>query len=304
MFPKLFTIFGVTLHTFGALVATGFLAGMWWCRREAERLKYPVDKVMDLTFWLMISGLIGARVMFIAVNWDLYSQHPFEILAVWKGGLVWYGGLIGAFAAGVVLMRRWGLPVWGTSDLVAPGVMYGLAFGRLGCLAAGDDHGRLVESALRPEAVKLLDQGLLYGANGRLTTLAIDTIHREGFDAPWWSLIFDGRGLVQDDLIGLPLYPTQLMMSGKDMLIFALLIMLRKYRKFDGQIVSAMLMMYAIARYVVELFRGDLGRGFWIQGVSTSMGVSLAIFSFGLALYLVQRARNQQLGPRDAAAQA
>lgn len=297
MLPRLIEIFGMPLHTFGVMVATGFMAGMWWCRREAERLGYPVDKVMDLTFWLMIAGLLGARGLFIIVNWGMYAQYPAEILFIWKGGLVWYGGLIGAFAVGLWLMRRWMLPVWATADLVAPGVMYGLAFGRLGCLAAGDDHGRLVESALRPEARELLDKGLLYGANDRLTKLAVDTIHREGFDAPWWSLIFDGRSLVQDDLVGLPLYPTQLMMSGKDMLIFAALVVLRRYKRFDGQIVASMLMMYALARYGVEFFRGDLGRGFWIPGMSTSQGISLAIFAFGLGLYLLQRSRGTLENP-------
>ncbi len=297
MLPKLIEIFGMPLHTFGVMVATGFMAGMWWCRREAERLGYPVDKVMDLTFWLMISGLLGARALFIIVNWDLYAQYPTEIFFIWKGGLVWYGGLIGAFTVGVWLMKRWHLPTWATADLVAPGVMYGLAFGRLGCLAAGDDHGRLIETALRPEAQDLLEKGLLYGANGRLTGLAVDTIHKEGFDAPWWSLIFDARSLVQDDLVGLPLYPTQLMMSGKDMLIFAALVVLRRYKRFDGQIVASMLMMYALARYGVEFFRGDLGRGFWIPGVSTSQGISLAIFAFGLGLYLLQKHRGLQENP-------
>lgn len=298
MLPELFSIFGLTLHTFGVMVATGFLTGMWWCRREAERLGYPVERVMDLTFWLMIWGLIGARGMFIMVNWDMYAQFPAEILYVWKGGLVWYGGLIAAFAAGVVMMRRYSLPVWATADLVAPGVMYGLAFGRLGCLAAGDDHGRLIVSALGPKAQALHEKGLLFNQiNGRVTAQGLDTIHAEGFTRPWWALIFDGRSLVQPDLVGLPLYPTQIIMSLYCVGIFAILVWMRRIRRFDGQIVASMLMIYAVARFLLEYLRGDLGRGFWMPGVSTSQGVSILIFATGLALFVWLRQRNLQQAP-------
>ena len=216
MLPELFRIGDFPLHTFGLMVALGFMAAMWWCRREAIRVGLPVTRIMDLTFWLMIWGLIGARAMFIVVNWDYYGANPAKILLFWQGGLVWYGGFLTAFAAAVVLMRRYQLPVLITCDLVAPSVMYGLAFGRLGCLSAGDDHGTLVISALGERARALADKGLLYGADGRLSRLAREAIQAEGVDAPWWSHTFGPQSLIQADLVGLPVYPTQPIMSQID----------------------------------------------------------------------------------------
>jgi len=288
MLPELFRIplLDIPIHTFGVMVATGFITAMWWARREAERIGYPVQKVMDLTFWMMIWGLIGARIMFIIIEWDIYADNPLDIFAVWKGGLVWYGGFIAAVIAGMLLMRRYGLPVLATTDLFSPATMYGLAFGRLGCLSAGDDHGKLVESALGPKAQALLDKGLLYNADGRLTNLATETIRAEGFDKPWWAMVFGPQALMQRDLVGMPIYPTQLAMSFYCLAIFAVLVIWRRYKRFDGELFAALLMLYATARYFLEFWRGDLLRGFWAPGVSTSQGISFVVFGIGLGLYL------------------
>lgn len=289
MHPVLLHVFSTPIHTFGVLVAVGFLAAMWWCRREAARLGFSVIKVVDLTFWLMIWGLLGARALFVAINWQAYAEAPITALYLWNGGLVWYGGFLTALFAGLVLMRRYGLPVLATCDLLAPAVMFGLAFGRLGCLAAGDDHGKLVTSALGPKAQALLRDGLLFTPDGRLTTQALDTIHLEGVTAPWWALTFDARSLVQADLIGLPLYPTQIIMSAYCLAIFVGLAIWRRYKSFDGQLLALLLIIYPICRYLLEFLRGDLGRGFWLPGVSTSQGISVLVATAGAILYLVLR---------------
>ncbi len=282
MLPELLRIGPYPLHTFGVMVAVGFIAGMWWCRREAIRQQLPVTQVMDLVFWLMAWGLVGARIAFILVNWDYYSRNPQVILKFWEGGLVWYGGFIAASLAAIVLIRRYRLPMARTLDICAPATMYGLAFGRLGCLAAGDDHGRLVTSALGPRATELLKSGQLFADNGTLTGAARKIIFSEGFDQPWWALVLGPRSLVQHDLIGLPLYPTQLIMSLYCLAIFVFLVAWRRRQAFPGQLVALMLLLYAACRYALEFLRGDLGRGFWAPGISTSQGVSFVIFAIGI----------------------
>ena len=290
MLPTLIEVGDFRIHTFGVMVAVGFIMGIWWCGREAGRVGADKNKILDLTFWLLISGMLGARILFVIVNWGDYwqflqdqiprsgvplaiGQWLVEMLSIRKGGIVWYGGLLLAFGVGVLFMRRNGLSVWPTSDLVSPGVMLGLAFGRLGCLAAGDDHGRVVESAW--ETVKA------------------------GGNAPWWTLTFTNpQSLIPENLLGKPLYPTQLMVSGKDFLIFAILVLLRQRKTFPGMITWAMMAFYAVARFWVELYRGDTGRGFVIEGyLSTSQAIGAASFAVSVAM-LVYLARTHRAAER------
>lgn len=299
MLPVLITVGSFRLYSFGILVALGFIVAMAYCRREALRQGYDPQIIVDLTFWLALAGLAGARLMFVAVNWEHFSQNPGDILRIWQGGLVWYGGLLFAFAVGVLLMRRWQLPVWVTSDLIAPAVMLGLSVGRIGCWAVGDDHGRLVVSALGELGQNLLAHDLLYNAAGWVTDDARHMILEADLRYPWWVMQLPSRSLVQPDLVDLPLYPTQVMMSLNALLVFGLLQMLRIRQSFPGQIVGSMLVLYAVGRFAVEFWRGDLGRGILWGGLSTGHWVSLAVA--GLGLLVLAWARPRQMSSARAA---
>lgn len=278
MFPVILQIGTVSIHSFGVFVALGFAAGIWWSVREGGRIGLPRERVLDLTFWLLVSGVIGARLLFVAINWQDFFVHTaaqieehgnatgilrglLEAAAVWKGGIVWYGGLLAAFAVGVWYMRRTNLPVWKTSDAVAPGVMLGLAFGRIGCLAAGDDYGKVVESAW-------------------------ETV-RTGGNAPWWTLTFtDPQSLVPQEMLGMPLYPAQILMSLNALLIFAVLVWLRRVKTFEGQVTWSMMLLYSVGRFFVEYSRGDAGRGFVVDPwLSTSQFISVLTFALAAVMY-------------------
>lgn len=278
MFPILLEIGGFKLHSFGFFVALGFAAGIWWSVREGGRVGLPREKILDLTFWLLVAGVIGARLLFVLVNWQDYVLNMaaqiqeqgnvngrllglVEAAAVWKGGIVWYGGLLTAFAVGLVFMRRKHLPVWQTADAVAPGVMLGLAFGRIGCLAAGDDYGKVVESAW--EAV------------------------RDGGTPPWWTVTFTNpESLVPDTLQGVPLYPSQMLMSLNALVIFAVLAWLRRAKTFHGQVTWTMMLLYSVGRFFIEYARGDLGRGFVVEPwLSTSQFISVLTFALAAFMY-------------------
>jgi phosphatidylglycerol:prolipoprotein diacylglycerol transferase len=286
MIPVLFHIGPYPVHTFGVMVGIGFIAGMIWARREALRVGLPLERVMDLGFFSVLGGLVGARLLFVWINRDYFFSHPFKILAIWEGGIVWYGGLIAGTLVGVFLARLYRLPLWITADLTAPGIMYGLAFGRLGCFSVGDDHGRLVVSALGPRALDLFHKGLLFDPQGKVMESAQKVILEEGVHPPFWAVTFGPESLVQEDLVHLPLYPTQLMESALALLIFLFLALYRRVQRFPGELFALMFLLYAPVRSFVEYFRGDLGRGFFIPGVvSTSQGISIGIFLTGLILY-------------------
>ena len=298
MLPELFSVGGYPIYSFGVFVALAFIGGMWWCRREAIRRDYPMVKVLDLTFWIMIWGLVGARVGFIAVNWRDYAAHPEDLWRIWEGGLVWYGGFIGAFAATLLIIRRYGLPFWGTLDILGTALPFGHAIGRLGCLAAGDDHGRLIVSALGPKAQALYAQGVLFTGDGRLTRVAVDTIRSEGFEVPWYGLTLGPASLVQGDLIGMPIFASQVYMSAYNLAIFAFLVVFRRWQRFEGELAALYLIIYPICRFFLEYSRGDIGRGFWLPGISTSQGISLLVLALGLAMYgWLWRRRKQSTKP-------
>jgi phosphatidylglycerol---prolipoprotein diacylglyceryl transferase len=266
MYPRLFTlpefdllgrhIGPLTLHTYGVLLAIAFLAGLWVAGREARREGMDATRITDLGVYVLIAGLVGAKVMLVLVEWPMYKANPSEILSIFQSGGVFYGGLLGALPVAWWYARRAGLDGWRTGDVLAPGVAIGQAIGRLGCFAAGCCHGRPADV---PWAVRYTD---LYAA--RTVGTPMDT----------------------------PLHPTQLYESIATALIFAFLLWLAPRKRFPGQVVLSYVTLYAIARFVLEFYRGDLARGFFFGGlVSTSQAIAVVML-LGVAAawpYLVKK---------------
>jgi phosphatidylglycerol:prolipoprotein diacylglycerol transferase len=119
------------------MIAIGLIVGVLLARRQAVREGIDPDKILDITFYALITALIGSRLLFVALYIDEYLSNPLRILKVWEGGLVFYGGLLPAVAIGLWYIRKLKLPVWQVADIVAPSIAIGHAFGRLGCFFAG-----------------------------------------------------------------------------------------------------------------------------------------------------------------------
>ena len=126
------------------MVALGFLAGLWTASRRGLRDGITGEKIVDLGPWLIVGAILGARTLYVISYWqEAFAGKPVaEIFAVWKGGLVFYGGLIGATLAGILYTRLKKLPVWKVADIVAPSIALGYVFGRIGCLLNGCCYGR------------------------------------------------------------------------------------------------------------------------------------------------------------------
>src|SRR5437763_6829615 len=91
----------IPAHTYGLLIATAFLVAMQLAGHAASRAGLNRERVMDLCFWILLAAMAGSRILFIIVNWDEYARDPASVFAIWKGGLVFYGGFIGAVAVSV-----------------------------------------------------------------------------------------------------------------------------------------------------------------------------------------------------------
>jgi len=126
------------------MVALGFWAGLWTSARRARAVGINPDRIYDLGPWLIVGGLLGGRVLYVISYWrEQFADAPFpEIFMIQHGGLVFYGGLIGAVGLGMFYIYRHKLPLWRLSDVLSPGIALGYAFGRIGCLMNGCCFGR------------------------------------------------------------------------------------------------------------------------------------------------------------------
>ena len=134
----------LTVHWYGVLVAVGFMAGLWTASRRGLRYGVAPEQVMDLGPWLVVGTLVGARSLYVISYWkeEFADRAWTEIFMVHHGGLVFYGGFIGASLA-VLLYFLWKkLPVWKMADVLAPSIALGSFFGRLGCFMNGCCYGR------------------------------------------------------------------------------------------------------------------------------------------------------------------
>jgi phosphatidylglycerol:prolipoprotein diacylglycerol transferase len=249
------------LHTYGVLIALGFVMGIIVAVRQAKKESIDPNLVLDLVFWILISAMVGSRVMFIIVNINVYIADPLDLLKVWKGGLVFYGGFIGAVAAAVYFCNKHDISFLRISDLMIPSLALGHFFGRLGCFSAGCCHGCPTGS--------------------------------EHF-----GVIFEVSGTVvaRSGLLAVPIHPTQLYEAFGELMIFMLLLVLRKRKRFNGQLLAAWLILYPAWRFMTEMFRGDGDRGLFFrldlfgdsspELLSTSQLVSVGLIGLGVFLLI------------------
>jgi phosphatidylglycerol:prolipoprotein diacylglycerol transferase len=134
-----FYIGSFPVHWFGVFVALGFLAGFWTAARRARREGISPESIYDAGLWLILGAIVGARSLYVFSNWqEKFANAPWsEMFMIQNGGLVFYGGLIGATLSGWLYFRKHKLPVWKFADTLAPSVALGSFFGRFGCLMNG-----------------------------------------------------------------------------------------------------------------------------------------------------------------------
>ncbi len=142
MYPVLFKIGPVSVYSYGAMLALAFLVVAFLARRRAFTLGMDGDAILDLCIWLIVSGFLGGRLLFILLNLDYYRENPLDTLKLWQGGLVWYGGLIAAVAVAIIFLSAKRMPILKTGDLMMPYVALGQSIGRIGCFLNGCCYGK------------------------------------------------------------------------------------------------------------------------------------------------------------------
>ena len=217
MHPILVEFGFIKIFTYGLLVATGFFVGIVLAARQGRKEGLDPQKILDLCFYLLIASILGGRLLYVIVEYKYFVANPIEVLKFWKGGLVYYGGLIAAVGVAWYCMQKFELPFWKTADVLAPSIAIGQAIGRWGCFFAGCCYG-------------------------------VRT------DAPWAITFTNPDSLAP---LNVPLHPTQIYLSLNALVIFGVLMWMRNRKRFDGQVLLTYGMLYSIGRFIIEFFRGD-----------------------------------------------
>lgn len=268
MYPRLLTTPIFTLYTFGFFLALAYATAFWWLTRVGRREGLDVEALASLGMWAIVGAIIGAKALMIVRDLPEYVTTPSEMFsrAVLTSAGDFYGGFIGALIASAIFFQRHPqLPFWRTADVTGPAIALGQAIGRIGCFMAGDDYGRPT-------------------------------------DVPWAVAFTDpDAARIGGAPLGVPLHPVQLYESIVCLLLFVLLVRLSRRQRFDGQVILAYTLMYAIARFILEFFRGDADRGFVFGGLlSTSQFIAILLGPTALALFYRRGFRAERAAAADA----
>lgn len=257
MYPRLISLPFYTLHTFGVLLAAAYLMALWWLVRTGRREGFHPDMLTSLGFWAIVGAIVGAKGLMVLRTLPEYLAHPSEFFSAsfLTSAGDFYGGFIGGVVASVIFFwRNPSLSFWPLADLCAPAIALGQGIGRIGCLMAGDDYGSRT-------------------------------------DVPW-AVTFShpDAAAIGGAPLGIPLHPVQLYESIFCFALFFVLIRLARHKKFDGQILIAYSVLYAVGRFVIEYFRGDVDRGFLFGGIfSTSQFIAVVMFLMAVAVFPIRR---------------
>src|SRR5438067_9990034 len=271
MYPRLFEFGPITVYTYGVLLAAAYLLGLKLAMTRAQKRGLDHNRVLDLGIYIIISALIGAKLLLLVTDFSTFRSDPRELLTLARSGGVFYGGLILAVVVALWYIRRVGLPLWTTCDVFAPGIALGHVIGRFGCLFAGCCCGK---PTTKPWGITFTDP---FAASNVGTPL------------------------------GIPLHPTQLYEAGAELLILiVLLVTERKGRPFSGRTFWLYMLLYAISRFIIEFFRGDERGTVGIFSTSQFISIVLAPLAIGMLVYLARRAQapvpeRKRSSPRKAA---
>jgi phosphatidylglycerol---prolipoprotein diacylglyceryl transferase len=136
---------GITVHWYGVLFASGFLAAAIHWSWMGRRMGFPGGFGVELCLWVVVASVVGARLAYVAANFSLFWENPVYVFRIDRGGLVYYGGFVGAVLAVILVAGIRRIPLWRLADLAIGPVPLGHALGRVGCLLNGCCYGAVTD---------------------------------------------------------------------------------------------------------------------------------------------------------------
>jgi phosphatidylglycerol:prolipoprotein diacylglycerol transferase len=248
---------GEAVTSFGVMMFLAFLTAGVILSKEMERNGYDGEKAWDLVFMAVIGGLGGAKLYYVFLNFDRLQVEGLSFVFS-RGGMVWYGGFIGAAILVAWQAKRMGLPVPRVADFTAPALALAYAVGRVGCFLVGDDWGRPTDSWV----------GIRFP---------------EGFPPTRVDIIENQFGIAVDPALVekygeiVPVHPTQLYEVAMSTLIFLFLWRIRGRNASPGWLFSVWLALAGVERFIVEIFRAKDDRFFGFLTLAQIISIGLLV---------------------------
>jgi phosphatidylglycerol:prolipoprotein diacylglycerol transferase len=212
----------VEIRYYGLMYVVGIVVGIILIQREVTRknVNLTKDDVISYAFWIVIGGLLGARLYYVFFTWsDYYAGNPLEIFAIWHGGLAIHGGIIGGVLLAWLFSKVKKVHFFDLLDMTAPVLALGQTLGRLGNFMNGDAHGLPTELP--------------------------------------WGIVFPTGSVAGDEFPGQPLHPVMLYELVLNLISFFILWRLRRLEHRRGFIFALYILNYGLIRFFVSFFRAD-----------------------------------------------
>lgn len=266
---------GIPVFGYGFMMFIGFSAATWTAARRVVHIGQPPDVIWDMMMWALIPGLVGARLTYLLQNWERVfagkqgGQLIIAAVALWDGGIVFYGSVIGGILGIIVYCRRRSINPVALLDVIAPSLFVGEGFGRIGCFLYGCCFGRACDL---PWSVQFPRDSLTF------------------------EKLVERGTITRDAAATIPLHPTQLYSSFSAFVLAGILTWYFRRRPFNGAVVALAWILYPINRYVLETLRDDEpGRLGTDQTFSQLMSIGLVISGIG-AMYFFWQQRKSTTG--------
>jgi len=253
----------VPIRSYGVMLLVAIMVGLVWICHTGRPHGLEPWMLVDFALFLLLGGILGARLLFVLLNWPQFSEAPLHVFRVWEGGLSFHGGLAGGLAGGYVFARLRRIPFSLLADLGAPATALGYAFAKIGCFLNGCCFGHEVHGYWQ-------FWGIRFAPGSWAATWSLDL--PPGQAATTW---------------GQPLYPAQLFSSFLSLIVFYLLVRLRPYVPKRGHLFIVFLALYGVQRFIVEFWRyGATAKPFpYLPALTEAQVASIALI-LGSALYL------------------
>lgn len=258
--PVSINLFGFEIAFYGLIIGIGVLGGMCLAFREAKITGQNVDHYVDLALFGLIFGIIGARLYYVIFEWDYYSKNLGEIINLRNGGLAIYGGIIACIITGIVVARIHKLKFFRVADTACLGLMVGQMIGRWGNFFNREAFG---------------------GNSDGLFAMAINTD-----DGIVNVAVPEGVRFIENTKF-IQVQPTFLYESFWNLCLLVVIMLLRKHKKFEGEVFAWYIGGYGIGRFWIEGMRTDqlILKGFNVP-ISQVIAVLMVLIAAGICIYM------------------
>lgn len=243
----------LTIYWYGVIIALGLFLGLFLATREANRLGLKKDYIIDLVVIATPVAIIFARIYYVIFEWDMYANGPlWKIFAIWEGGIAIHGALIGAVLTAVIYARYRNISFWQLADITAPSIILGQAIGRWGNFMNQEAHG------------------------GPISEATYEKFHQYLPDFIMDQMCIDG----------VMYHPTFLYESVWNLIVFGLLLLLRRYNPYRGEVFLSYVIFYSIGRIFVEALRTD---SLWLGPIKQAQFFSILLIVGALIILFYRR---------------